>query len=1084
MRLAKTTRPSTQKAYPRTRLFRLLDRHADRPVTWVGGPPGAGKTTLVASYLAARRPRSLWYQVDDGDADVARLLYDLGQAAPRGGGRRALPLWLPEQRATLSTFARRFARELYGRLGRRFVLVLDNVQEVPAASGFADVVDVALSELPPGGRAIVISRGAPPGRFARLRANQALHVLGWNDLQLSLRETAEVARRVSRRRLGRRAVEALHASAGGWAAGVVLLIQEAKGGETSTVVPRSGPQAVFDYFAAEILTRADPVTRDVLLSTAWLTRMTPRMVSALTGHPAADGILERLHRENYFTSKHGAGEPVYQYHPLFRQFLVATAAATMAEDRRRHLRRLSASLLEEAGEVEEAAELLRGIEAWDALGDLVERRAEARLQTGRSETVARWLQALGDDLVGARPPLLYYRGVCRQGSDPAAGFVDFERAFVGFRQDGDLPGAARAWMALMETAAVMMDDAASLDRWIGVGETLLAAISGQASRAVEALLVRGLLIAVTMRQPQHPEAPVWADRAEALARELAGDQTRLGLLVAAVFYHATTGDLARVSALLGTAREIAYGGEVSALGRLVVELHVARNSWWFNGDGEKALEAVEAALTFAEKTGVHALDVTLMTEGILAALTAGDTAAVDRFQRRLARGAPPSGRDGIVRRYYALGWTALLRGDLAVASAERERLLKVALEMGMPFVEVLARVFSAQVLRACGRSDEADAELRRAHTVAMATKSAVLMHEVLIPEADRAFGAGREAEGRAMLADALRIGRERGYMNVLVWHPATMARLCVKALEEGIEPDHVRALIRRRRIAPATRPEHLEPWPWPVRVYTLGRFAVLRDDEPVRFARKAQRKPLDLLKALVALGGRSVKEERLTEALWPEADGADAHDALSSAILRLRKLLGSGEAVQRQAGRLSLDPRHCWIDAWALESLLDRADAARRRGADDEVERCVARASAMYEGGFLGDDPELPWAAAMRDRLRRRLRRALETLARGLEERDAAGAAALYERALGVEPWAEEAARRLMRLLHLAGRRADAIAVYERCRTALETWRGLDPAPATTAAYRLIVQESRPRPHGAGPSSEPRAALAPREASS
>jgi ATP/maltotriose-dependent transcriptional regulator MalT len=244
VRLAKTTRPSTAKAYPRTRLFRLIDRGADRPITWVWGPPGAGKTTLVASYLSARRTRSLWYQVDDGDADVARLLYYLGRAAPRAGRHRALPVLLPEHRATLPTFVRRFSRELYARLGSRFVLVLDNFQEMPATSAFADVVEVALSELPPGGRAIVISRTAPPGRFARLRANQAMHVLGWSDLQLTLRETAQVTRSVSRRRLGRRALEALHASAGGWAAGVVLLIEEARGGDiSSTTSPRRSSPA-------------------------------------------------------------------------------------------------------------------------------------------------------------------------------------------------------------------------------------------------------------------------------------------------------------------------------------------------------------------------------------------------------------------------------------------------------------------------------------------------------------------------------------------------------------------------------------------------------------------------------------------------------------------------------------------------------------------------------------------------------------------------------------------------------------------------------------------------------------------------
>ena len=78
--LAKLSRPRLYDALPRNRLFRLLDE-ARPSVIWVAAPPGAGKTTLVASYLESRKLPGIWYQVDSGDADPATFFYYLGLAA-------------------------------------------------------------------------------------------------------------------------------------------------------------------------------------------------------------------------------------------------------------------------------------------------------------------------------------------------------------------------------------------------------------------------------------------------------------------------------------------------------------------------------------------------------------------------------------------------------------------------------------------------------------------------------------------------------------------------------------------------------------------------------------------------------------------------------------------------------------------------------------------------------------------------------------------------------------------------------------------------------------------------------------------
>ena len=80
--LAKLTRPRLHKAVARERLFAVLDEAREhKPAICVVGPPGAGKTTVVASWLDARDIKGIWYQVDPGDADLATFFYYLGLAA-------------------------------------------------------------------------------------------------------------------------------------------------------------------------------------------------------------------------------------------------------------------------------------------------------------------------------------------------------------------------------------------------------------------------------------------------------------------------------------------------------------------------------------------------------------------------------------------------------------------------------------------------------------------------------------------------------------------------------------------------------------------------------------------------------------------------------------------------------------------------------------------------------------------------------------------------------------------------------------------------------------------------------------------
>ena len=317
------------------------------------------------------------------------------------------------------------------------------------------------------------------------------------------------------------------------------------------------------------------------------------------------------------------------------------------------------------------------------------------------------------------------------------------------------------------------------------------------------------------------------------------------------------------------------------------------------------------------------------------------------------------------------------------------------------------------------------------------------------------LGAQRNEAARSELREGLAIARELAWLHFFRACPRVAAEVCSAALEYGVEAPFVREVIGAR-VLQSLRPA-LSDWPRAVRVRTLGALQIELDGRDLVFKGKVAKKPLELLLFIVASGGSDISVGGAAFALWRDLDGDKARAALTIALHRLRKLLASDDAVLLELGRLSLDPRIVWVDCLAFEQLVASVGTPSADALGAPARLAAERALALYAGAFLHDAEDEAWQIAYRSRLAAKFKRTVSLLAHAARARgDDLAAQVLLERGIEFDPLAEDLARELMRLLIERGEQAAALAVFERCRTAIGEGLGATPASATLALLAHI----------------------------
>ncbi|HEX6477591.1 MAG TPA: LuxR C-terminal-related transcriptional regulator [Ktedonobacteraceae bacterium] len=415
----------------RPRLLRDLDAICTCPLTLVSASAGSGKTTLLSTWITGSSPRLArvsqtgwseggeselavaWLSLDGMDNDPLRFwgscIAALQTRLP-AIGQEAFALLHAQEAPPLSTILTMLLNELREER-KELILILDDYHVIEHQA-ISESMLFFLDHLPSNLHLVFATRADPELPLARWRVRGQLLEIRDRDLRFSREEAASFLRQVLEHPLSEEEIAILQSHTEGWIAGLQLAaLSLSRREDVSAFVKDFGGshRFVLDYVQQDILAGLPVALQNFLLQTSILTRMNAAVcqaVTAVSGEPASQEMLETLERANLFVVPLDEQRQWYRYHDLFREALRARLYAAHPElVPLLHTR--AARWYESQGEWREAITHALTAPDYPLAASLIEQAAPVFWLSGEASVVQNWVLTLPDPVLRAHTRLAF-----------------------------------------------------------------------------------------------------------------------------------------------------------------------------------------------------------------------------------------------------------------------------------------------------------------------------------------------------------------------------------------------------------------------------------------------------------------------------------------------------------------------------------------------------------------------------------------------------------------------------------------------------------------------------------------------------
>lgn len=414
--LSKLQRPQIKtKTLYRKRLIDLLSKNLGKKVILLCAGAGYGKTTLLSQFLSETKIPSVYYHLEDEDAEpvvfFSYLIAGIRRIKPEFGKKiENLRNFFNYPERYLEIIVGTFINEIMANIKKDLYIILEDYHLLEQSAQIDKILIYLLEHLPSCLHFIITSRTMPSISLSRFRARDEILELKNQHLRFTKDEIMHLFKEMYSISLKETELKWIEEHSEGWPTSLRLMIQSSdylEGIKSSGYVRRvlnsyyQSQSNLFNYFAQEIYNQESKEIRRFLVDCSVLEWLTPGLCDAVTRRKNSANVLSNLTTRNAFLVRIPGQD--YRFHNLFRNFLHSKLTDV---EREKRICRRAGDFYSRGDRLEEALKFYLKAGEFKRAASIIEKIGFYLIGPGRSGVLSYYIEQIPSPIRNQFPGLL------------------------------------------------------------------------------------------------------------------------------------------------------------------------------------------------------------------------------------------------------------------------------------------------------------------------------------------------------------------------------------------------------------------------------------------------------------------------------------------------------------------------------------------------------------------------------------------------------------------------------------------------------------------------------------------------------